>query len=237
MSKNSTNVIANDTYSSPESIDAVLKRILQNYAKDRNYIKRLTFEHIKPLMLRSLSFKEDAKPQGFENPVKSIAKLKYIILKRQFGEKEEGFLLIRLRELQTLEKIPPAILDKEVKRLHKKYTVAIRIARIQRKTKNAPKKAEKKAAEKAEKAAAKAASRAASGKSYSKFFKGSDSNSNSSNNSPIKSPIKSPASWSPNYDPINRSSRSNKDTVIINRNGFHTKKNKRNRNNISYNSD
>jgi hypothetical protein len=236
MSNNSTNVIANDTYSSPEKIDSVLKRILQNYARDRNYIKRLTFENIKPLIVNSLSFKEDAKPQGFENPVKSIAKLKYIILKRQFGEKEEGFLLIRLRELQNLEKIFPAILDKEVRRLHKKYTVDVRIARIQRKTKKAAKKAEKKAAEKAAKAAAKAASRAASGKSYSKFFKGSDSNSNSSNNSPIKSPIKSPASWSPNYQ-SNTSPSRNENEVIINRNGMHTKKNKRNRNNISYNSD
>jgi hypothetical protein len=233
MSNNSTNVIANDTYSSPEKIDSVLKRILQNYARDRNYIKRLTFEKIKELTLDSLSFKEDAKSQGFENPVKSIAKLKYIILKRQFGEKEEGFLLIRVRELQNLEKILPAILDKEVRRLHKKYTVDVRIANIQRKTKKAAKKAEKKAAEKA----AKAASRAASGKSYSKFFKGSDSNSNSSNNSPIKSPIKSPASWSPNYQSNTSPSRSNKDTVIIDRNGMHTKKNKRNRNNISYNSD
>jgi hypothetical protein len=230
MSNNSTNVIANDTYSSPEKIDSVLKRILQNYARDRNYIKRLTFENIKPLIVHSLSFKQDAKPQGFENPVKSIAKLKYIILKRQFEEKEEGFLLIRVRELQTLEKIPPPILDKEVRRLHKKYTVDVRIARIQRKTK----KAAKKATEKAAKAASKAASRAASGKSYSKFFKGSESNSSSSNNSPVKSPIKSPASWSPNYKSNNRSSRSN-DDVIIDRTGIHTKRQRRSHN--SYNSE
>jgi surface protein len=181
--------------------------------------------YIKSLIDISLLFKDNDTPQGFENPVKSIAKLKYIVLKRQFDSKKESELLIKIRTLQAFEKVKPAILDKEVVRLYKKYTVPAKMAKIQRKTK----KAENKAKKAATKEALRAASRKASGKSYSKFFKGSESNSSSSNNSPVKST----SSWSPNYE-RSRSS-SNNDEVIIDRTGIHTKKQRRSHN--SYNSD
>ena len=221
MSNNSTNVIANDTYSSPEKVDAKLKIILQRDQRNNKFIKTLPFDYIKSLIDISLLFKDNDKSQGFENPVKSIAKLKYIVLKRQFDSKKESELLIKIRTLQAFEKVKPAILDKEVVRLYKKYTVAAKMAKIQRKT--------KKAENKAKKAAAKVASRKASGKSYSKFFKGSDSNSSSSNNSPVKST----SSRSPNYERNNSSS--NNDEVIIDKTGIHTKKQRRSHK--SYNSE
>jgi hypothetical protein len=203
-------------------VDAKLKIILQRDQRNNKFIKTLPFDYVKQFIDISLLFKDDDRPQGFENPVKSIAKLKYIVLKRQFDPKEESELLIKIRTLQAFEKVKPAVLDREVARLYRKYAVPAKMAKIQRKT--------KKAENKAKKTAAKVASRKASGKSYSKFFKGSESNSSSSNNN---SPVKSTDSWSPNYE-RSRSS-SNNDEVIIDRTGIHTKKQRRSHN--SYNSE
>jgi len=197
MPNNSTNVIANDTYSSPEKVDAKLKIILQRDQRNNKFIKTLPFDYVKQFIDISLLFKDDDKPQGFENPVKSIAKLKYIVLKRQFNPKEESELLIKIRTLQAFEKVKPAILDREVARLYRKYAVPIKIAKMERR--------------KTRKAASKAAS-----KTYSKLLRGSDSNNNSSN---------SKSSWSPSYE-HSRSS-SNNDEVIIDRTGIHTKKQRR----------
>ena len=230
MSNNSTNVIANNAYSSPEKVDAKLKIILQRDQRNNKFIKTLPFDYIKSLIDISLLFKDNDTPQGFENPVKSIAKLKYIVLKRQFDSNKESELLIKIRTLQAFEKVKPAVLDKEVVRLYKKYAVPIKMAKIQRKTKKAENKAKKEAA----KEASRAASRKASGKSYSKFFKGSESNSSSSSNSnSSNNNSSSKSSWSPNYERNNSSS--NNDEVIIDRTGIHTKKQRRSHN--SYNSE
>ena len=80
-------------------------------------IKDLTFSYLKNLVDASITLCEDKSSRGFKDPLKSISRLKYIILKRDLKPEKRSDLLIKIAYLGGLKGIPTETVDAEVKRL------------------------------------------------------------------------------------------------------------------------
>lgn len=80
-------------------------------------IKDLTFSYLKNLVDASIALCEDKSSRGFKDPLKSISRLKYIILKRDLKPEKRSDLLIKIAYLGGLKGIPTETVDAEVKRL------------------------------------------------------------------------------------------------------------------------
>ena len=100
-----------------KKIDGDLKMIIQGDYEGLLLIKDLTFSYLKNLVDASIALCEDKSSRGFKDPLKSISRLKYIILKRDLKPEKRSDLLIKIAYLGGLKGIPTETVDAEVKRL------------------------------------------------------------------------------------------------------------------------
>jgi hypothetical protein len=100
-----------------KKIDGELKMIIQGDYEGLLLIKDLTFSYLKNLVDASIALCEDKSSRGFKDPLKSISRLKYIILKRDLKPEKRSDLLIKIAYLGGLKGIPTETVDAEVKRL------------------------------------------------------------------------------------------------------------------------
>jgi hypothetical protein len=100
-----------------KKIDGDLKMIIQGDYEGLLPIKDLTFSYLKNLVDSSIALCEDKSSRGFKDPLKSISRLKYVILKRDLKPEKRSDLLIKIAYLGGLKGIPTETVDKEVKRL------------------------------------------------------------------------------------------------------------------------
>lgn len=100
-----------------KKIDDELKMIIQGDYEGLLLIKDLTFSYLEKLVDTSIAVCEDKSSRGFKDPLKTISRLKYIILKRELKSAKRSDLLIKIAYLGGLKGIPTETVDNEVKRL------------------------------------------------------------------------------------------------------------------------